>query len=97
MNLNAFISLCTYCIWPLFFYQIQIEDGDTGYSYETIFSPLIDKTLSSVVVVDAYIRSTHQVSNSIDSATMNVLSLKNPIWIHIFIVIMSLDVHEHCS
>lgn len=43
--------------------QIQIEDGDTGYSYETIFSPLIDKTLSSVVVVDAYIRSTHQIYN----------------------------------
>ncbi|XP_063591777.1 MIT domain-containing protein 1-like [Penaeus indicus] len=43
--------------------QIQIENGDTGYSYETIFSPLIDKTLSNVVVVDAYIRSTHQIYN----------------------------------
>lgn len=43
--------------------QIQVEAGATGYSYETIFGPLIDKTLSSVTVEDAYIRSNHQIYN----------------------------------
>ncbi|XP_064097461.1 MIT domain-containing protein 1-like [Macrobrachium rosenbergii] len=43
--------------------QIQIEDNSTGHSYESIFGPLIDKTLSSVVVEDAYIRYTHQIYN----------------------------------
>lgn len=48
-----------FLIWS---HQIQVEAGAMGYSYETIFGPLIDKTLSSVTVEDAYIRSTHQVS-----------------------------------
>ncbi|XP_069954418.1 MIT domain-containing protein 1-like isoform X2 [Cherax quadricarinatus] len=43
--------------------QIQIDAGATGYSYKTIFEPLIDKTLSSATVEDAYIRSTHQIYN----------------------------------
>ncbi|XP_045592915.1 MIT domain-containing protein 1 [Procambarus clarkii] len=43
--------------------QIQIDAGAIGYSYEAIFGPLIDKTLSCVVVEDAYIRSTHQIYN----------------------------------
>ncbi|XP_042233438.1 MIT domain-containing protein 1-like isoform X2 [Homarus americanus] len=53
--------------------QIQVEAGATGYSYETIFGPLLDKTLSSVVVEDAYIRSTHQIYNFLHFCELLVL------------------------
>ncbi|CAL4119885.1 unnamed protein product [Meganyctiphanes norvegica] len=43
--------------------QIQIEAGDTNYSYSTIFGPLIDSTLTKVEVEDPYIRAGHQIHN----------------------------------
>merc|ERR1739838_201741 len=43
--------------------QIQIEAGDTNYSYSTIFGPLIDGTLTKVEVGDPYIRAGHQIHN----------------------------------
>ncbi|KAK7077435.1 MIT domain-containing protein 1 [Halocaridina rubra] len=43
--------------------QIHIDVDSTGHSYETIFGDLIDETLSSVEVEDAYIRSIHQIYN----------------------------------
>lgn len=41
--------------------QFQIKADATGYSYEKIFSELIDEELSAVEVDDPYIRATHQV------------------------------------
>lgn len=43
--------------------QIQIEAGDTNYSYSTVFGPLIDSTLTKVEVEDPYIRAGHQIQN----------------------------------
>lgn len=43
--------------------QIQIAEGSTGHSYETVFGPIITADLTEVVVEDAYIRSAHQIYN----------------------------------
>ncbi|XP_076056411.1 MIT domain-containing protein 1-like [Oratosquilla oratoria] len=53
--------------------QIQIKAGATGYSYETIFGPLLDATLTTVVVEDAYIRAIHQIYNFLHLCELLVL------------------------
>ena len=42
--------------------HFSILYGDTGHSYESIFTPYLNKA-SEVVVEDPYIRMTHQVQN----------------------------------
>ncbi|KAF2352482.1 MIT C-terminal phospholipase D-like domain [Trinorchestia longiramus] len=43
--------------------QIQIPEGDTGYSYSRLFGPYLDASLTSVTIRDPYIRSTGQLYN----------------------------------
>ncbi|XP_056411931.1 MIT domain-containing protein 1 isoform X2 [Hyla sarda] len=43
--------------------QIKILENATGYSYENLFKPYVDETLSEVWVEDPYIRHTHQLYN----------------------------------
>ena len=41
--------------------KIDIEDNSSGYSYETVFGRFLDSQLTTVDVMDPYIRSFHQV------------------------------------
>lgn len=41
--------------------QIKIADSDTGFSYEVLFKPYINESLTEVWVEDPYIRHVHQV------------------------------------
>ncbi|XP_073470790.1 MIT domain-containing protein 1-like isoform X1 [Aquarana catesbeiana] len=43
--------------------QIKIVENSTGYSYENLFKPYVDETLTEVWVEDPYIRHTHQLYN----------------------------------
>ncbi|XP_078602182.1 MIT domain-containing protein 1-like isoform X1 [Branchiostoma floridae x Branchiostoma japonicum] len=43
--------------------QIHIAAGSVGYSYDRLFRPYIDQTLTEVWVDDPYIRSKHQIMN----------------------------------
>lgn len=42
--------------------QIVIKENDVGYSYDKIFTPLLNETIEHIQVDDAYIRSNHQVN-----------------------------------
>ncbi|CAI9720986.1 Hypothetical predicted protein [Octopus vulgaris] len=44
---------------------IQIEENTIGHNYSTIFSDLLDITLTEVEIDDPYIRSNHQIINFI--------------------------------
>ena len=41
---------------------VKISDGDTGYSYGSLFGKYLDKSIQSVEIDDPYIRASHQVS-----------------------------------
>ncbi|KAM9321211.1 MIT domain-containing protein 1 [Gastrophryne carolinensis] len=43
--------------------QIKIVENATGYSYENLFKPYVDETLTEVWVEDPYIRHQHQLFN----------------------------------
>ncbi|XP_075121305.1 MIT domain-containing protein 1 isoform X3 [Leptodactylus fuscus] len=43
--------------------QIKIVENATGYSYENLFKPYVDETLTEVWVEDPYIRHMHQLYN----------------------------------
>ncbi|CAF4530911.1 unnamed protein product, partial [Rotaria sp. Silwood2] len=43
--------------------QIQIKDGSLGNSYEKIFNPFLDETVTQITIQDPYIRAFHQISN----------------------------------
>ncbi|CAJ0928111.1 unnamed protein product [Ranitomeya imitator] len=43
--------------------QIKIVENATGYSYENLFKPYVDETLTEVWVEDPYIRHMHQFYN----------------------------------
>ncbi|XP_073446635.1 MIT domain-containing protein 1 isoform X1 [Dendrobates tinctorius] len=43
--------------------QIKILENATGYSYENLFKPYVDETLTEVWVEDPYIRHMHQLYN----------------------------------
>ncbi|KAG8452192.1 hypothetical protein GDO86_004111 [Hymenochirus boettgeri] len=43
--------------------QIKILENATGYSYENLFKPYVDETLTEVWVEDPYIRYVHQLYN----------------------------------
>ncbi len=47
--------------------QLHIESNSTGHSYEKVFGPFLDETLTVVEVEDPYIRNGHQVSNMVPS------------------------------
>ena len=40
---------------------MQIKEGDTGYSYSSLFKSYLDANMSRVDVLDPYVRSKHQV------------------------------------
>lgn len=43
--------------------QIKIVENATGYSYENLFKPYVDETLTEVWVEDPYVRHMHQLYN----------------------------------
>ncbi|XP_029460635.1 MIT domain-containing protein 1 [Rhinatrema bivittatum] len=43
--------------------QIKIADNATGFSYENLFKPYLNETLTEVWVEDPYIRQVHQLYN----------------------------------
>ena len=40
---------------------IQIKEGDTGFSYASVFGPCLDNNITDVTVQDPYIKAKHQV------------------------------------
>lgn len=53
--------------------QIKIKNGQVGYGYAKIFGPYLDKSVTEVVVEDAYIRSIHQIYNFLRFCELVVL------------------------
>ncbi|XP_076351831.1 MIT domain-containing protein 1-like isoform X2 [Tachypleus tridentatus] len=43
--------------------QIRINNNESGYSYEKVFSPFLEDSVSRVEVEDPYIRTIHQTHN----------------------------------
>lgn len=41
---------------------IKIKEDSTGHSYNTIFGPYLQETVSEIEIEDAYIRIYHQVT-----------------------------------
>ncbi|KAG9492344.1 hypothetical protein GDO78_000709 [Eleutherodactylus coqui] len=56
--------------------QIKIVENATGYSYENLFKPYVDETLTEVWVEDPYIRHTHQ-DNIKDQQMSSLQEIKN--------------------
>ncbi|XP_069492782.1 MIT domain-containing protein 1 [Ambystoma mexicanum] len=52
--------------------QIKIPDNATGFSYENLFKPYINETLTEVWVEDPYVRHVHQLYNFVRFCEMLV-------------------------
>ena len=42
---------------------IQVRAGETGHSYDSVFSKCMDGNVESILVCDPYIRARHQLHN----------------------------------
>ncbi len=63
--------------------QLQINEDDTGHSYDKVFSRFLDATVHRVEVDDPYIRSPHQVNIQINLAFNCFLCISIRILVHV--------------
>ena len=44
---------------------VQIKEGATGHSYQSLFKDVLDGNVTEVTVLDPYIRAKHQVGTQL--------------------------------
>ena len=52
---------------------VQIKEGATGHSYQSLFKDVLDGNVTEVTVLDPYIRAKHQVGTQLLYNTWHVL------------------------